>query len=157
MKTSTSTRHEWNAPDGGTFPYSRWGAALAKGERPYAVVICVHGLAGAALDFEPLGSHLAGHRVVTYALELRGQGNDPLLDRRGDLAQIEEWYADLRAFFSLVRLCHPDSQIYYYGESMGAALLTRFVAQASEPDQPTGLVLASPVIAVPGQPSWWQQ
>ncbi len=39
---------------------------------------------------------------------------------------------------------------------MGAALLTRFLAQAGEVDQPAGLVLASPVVVVPGKPGWWQ-
>jgi alpha-beta hydrolase superfamily lysophospholipase len=155
--TLTCTRHEWTAPGGETFPYSLWDAGLAPGQRPRAVVVAVHGLSGAALDFEPLGSRLAAHRVITFAPELRGQGNDPRPERRGDLAQIEEWFADLRAFFSLVRSRYPDAQIYYYGESMGAALLIRFLAQAGEPDLPAGLILASPVVVVPGKPDWWQQ
>jgi len=155
--TLTCIRHEWKAPGGETFSYALWDAGLAPGQRPRAVVVAVHGLSGAALDFEPLGSHLARHRVVTFALELRGQGNDPRPGRRGDLVQIEDWFADLRAFFSLVRSRWPDAQIYYYGESMGAALLIRFLAQAREPDLPAGLVLASPVVVVPGKPSWWQR
>lgn len=155
-ETTTSTRHEWNAPDGETFFYSLWGADLPDNQRPRAVVVSVHGLSGAALDFEPLGRHLAARQVVTFALELRGQGNDPRPERRGDLEQIEDWFADLRLFFSLVRCRYPDSQIYYYGESMGAALLTRFLAQAAEVDQPTGLVLASPVVALAGKTTWWQ-
>ena len=155
--TTTSTQHEWKAPDGATFSYSHWAADLPSNQRSRAVVIAVHGLSGAALDFEPLASHLARHGVVTFAPELRGQGNDPDPKRRGDLARIEDWFADLRAFFSLVRSRHPDAQIYYYGESMGAALLTRFLAQAREPDLPAGLVLASPVVTIPGKPSWWQQ
>jgi alpha-beta hydrolase superfamily lysophospholipase len=155
--TTTCTQHEWKAPDGATFSYSLWGADLPPDQRPRAVVVAVHGLSGAALDYEPLASQLAKHRVVTYALELRGQGNDPVPARRGDLVRIEDWFADLRAFFSLVRSRHPDAQIYYYGESMGAALLTRFLAQAGESDQPAGLVLASPVVAMSAKPSWWQE
>jgi acylglycerol lipase len=154
---TTCTRHEWKAPDGETFSYSLWAADLSPDQRPHAVVVAVHGLSGAALDYEPLASHLAKHRVVTYAPELRGQGNDPLAQRRGDLAQIEDWFADLSALFSLVRSRYPDTQIYYYGESMGAALLTRFLAQAGESDQPAGLVLASPVVAMKAKPSWWQE
>jgi alpha-beta hydrolase superfamily lysophospholipase len=161
--TTTSTHHEWKASDGEIFSYSLWTGDLSLDQppvpewRPRAVVVAVHGLSGAALDYEPLASHLAKHGVVTYALELRGQGNDPDLQRRGDLVRIEDWFADLSTFFSLVRSRHPDAQIYYYGESMGAALLTRFLAQAGESDQPTGLVLASPVVAMSAKPSWWQE
>jgi acylglycerol lipase len=139
------------------FSYSLWGANLPMGQNPRAIVVAVHGLSGAAIDYEPLGSHLAQHGVVTFAPELRGQGNDPDAARRGDLERVEDWYADLSTFLALVRARHPDMQIYYYGESMGAALLTRFLAQAGEIDQPEGLVLASPVVEVKSKPTWWQE
>lgn len=155
--TTTFTTHEWKAPDGAIFPYLRWKAMVLPNQEPRAVVVAVHGLSGAAMDFEPLGSHLAKHGIVTFATELRGQGNDPVVSRRGDLVRLEDWYSDLSSFLALVRLRYPTTQIYYYGESMGAVLLTRFLAQAHEPDRPAGLVLASPVVAVPGKPTWWQQ
>jgi acylglycerol lipase len=155
--TTTCTQHEWKAPDGETFSYSLWATELPPEESPRAVVVAVHGLSGAALDYEPLGRHLAKHGVVTFAPELRGQGNDPVPERRGDLERIEDWFADLSAFFALVRARHPGAPIYYYGESMGAALLTRFVAQAGKIDQPTGLVLASPVVEIAAKPTWWQE
>jgi alpha-beta hydrolase superfamily lysophospholipase len=157
MQAMTGTRHEWQTPDGESFPYSLWATNLPAGERPRAIVIAVHGLSGAALDFEPLGRLLIKHRIITYAPELRGQGHDPRSERRGDLERIEDWFADLRAFFSLVRSRHPDAQIYYYGESMGAALLVRFLAQAREIDLPAGLILSSPVVAVPSATSFWHR
>lgn len=149
-----STRHEWTAPDGETFSYSFWEAPLPAGENPRAVMVAVHGLSGAAQDFEPLGTHLQGHGIPTFALELRGQGNDPLPHRRGDLPRLEDWLHDLSAFFSLVRSRFPAAQIYYYGESMGGALLTRFVAEAREHDLPAGLILASPVVTIQSKPSF---
>jgi len=151
---TTFVQDEWTAPDGERFLYSRWESET---QPPRAIVIAVHGLSGAALDYEPLGSHLTAEGITTYAPELRGQGNDPVAARRGDLASLEQWYADLRAFFALVRGQHPGTPVYYYGESMGAALLTRFVADADQVDQPVGLILASPVIAVPGKPSWFRR
>ena len=154
---TTCTRHEWTASDGEVFPYSLWAAGVSAEQSPRAIMVAVHGLSGAALDYEPLGSHLAREGIATYALELRGQGNDPVVQRRGDLVHLEQWYDDLRAFFALVRRQHPETPIYYYGESMGAALLTRFLAQAEKADQPAGLILASPVIEVPGSPGPWQQ
>jgi alpha-beta hydrolase superfamily lysophospholipase len=150
----TCSQREWTAADGERFPYSVWEATP---QPPRAIVIAVHGLSGAALDYEPLGSHLAKEGLSTYALELRGQGKDPVSARRGDLVRLEDWYADLRAFVALVRGQHAGAPLYYYGESMGAALLTRFLAQAESADQPAGLILASPVIAVPGNPNWWRQ
>ncbi len=143
-------QHEWTTPDGELFPYSVWESVTP----PRAVVVAVHGLSGAALDYEPLGSHLAGQGIATYALELRGQGNDPVPSRRGDLTSLEQWYADLTAFFALVRGQHPGAPLFYYGESMGAALLVRFLADAGPSLQPAGLILASPVIQVPGNPTW---
>ena len=156
MTSSTGTRHEWTAPDGEVFPFSIWNAAGLAGS-PRAVIACVHGLSGAASDFEPLGCRMETHGVTTLALELRGQGNDPQVRRRGDLEQIQDWFADLRAFFAMVRDRFPGAPIYYYGESMGAAILTRFVAQARGADVPVGLLLASPVVVVPGNPSVWQR
>jgi acylglycerol lipase len=120
-------------------------------------MIAVHGLSGAALDYEPLGSHLAKDGISTYALELRGQGNDPVRERRGDLGRLEDWYADLQAFFTLVRGQCPGVPVFYYGESMGAALLTRYLAQAGKSEQPSGLILASPVVVVPGDTGWWKR
>jgi acylglycerol lipase len=155
--TETCTQHKWKAPDGAIFSYSRWKAILLPDQEPRAVVVAVHGLSGAALDFEPLGNHFAKHGIVTFALELRGQGNDPVKSRRGDLVKIQEWYDDLSAFLALVRCRFPETQIYYYGESMGAVLLTRFMAQAHEPDRPAGMILASPVVAVMSKPTQWQQ
>jgi alpha-beta hydrolase superfamily lysophospholipase len=153
MIPPTCIQHTWKSSDGEVFSYSLWSAE----QPPRAVVIAVHGLSGAALDYEPLGDHLAKFGVTTYALELRGQGSDPVVKRRGDLARLEDWFADLSAFIALVRARHPDAPLYYYGESMGAALLTRFLAQAPASEQPAGLILASPVVVVPGKPSWWQQ
>jgi acylglycerol lipase len=152
--TTTCTQHSWTAPDGETFSYSHWDTSH---EPPAAVMVAVHGLSGAALDYEPLGHRLTQLGIATYAPELRGQGNDPKPNRRGDLDRLETWFADLHAFLELVRRQHSDLPIYYYGESMGAALLTRFLAQAGEIDQPEGLVLASPVVEVKSKPTWWQE
>jgi acylglycerol lipase len=152
--TTTSTPHNWSAPDGAVFSYAEWPSA---GQPPRAILVAVHGLSGAALDYEPLGRHLADLGVTTLAIELRGQGNDPRRRRRGDLRQIEDWFADLRAFLALVRSQFPGLPLYYYGESMGAAILTRFLAQAAREDQPAGLILASPVVAIPHRAAWWQR
>jgi alpha-beta hydrolase superfamily lysophospholipase len=155
MMPATSQARTWTAPDGERFSCSVWEP---KGRcAPRAVVVAMHGLSGAALDYEPLGRHLAAHGVVTFAPELRGQGNDPVRKRRGDLASLDEWFADLRVFLDWVRQQHPATPLYCYGESMGAALLTRFFAGTGAAVPIAGLVLASPVVALPRRPAWWQQ
>jgi acylglycerol lipase len=151
--TFSGIQHTWTAPDGAIFAYSQWQARTSV---PRAILVAVHGLSGAALDYEPLGRHLSTHGITTFAMELRGQGNDPVFRRRGDLASIDDWYGDLRAFLALVRATYPRVPVYYYGESMGAALLTRFLAGADDEDQPAGLVLASPVVAIPRKATWGQ-
>jgi alpha-beta hydrolase superfamily lysophospholipase len=154
----TGTRHSWTAPDGETFSYSRWEACGTEpGGEPCAVMVAVHGLSGAALDYEPLGRYLAPRGVTTYAPELRGQGNDPRPSRRGDLETLDDWFADLDAFLGLVRQRHPSAPLYCYGESMGAALLVRFFAGPGADTPAAGLILASPVVALPRRPAWWQE
>jgi alpha-beta hydrolase superfamily lysophospholipase len=153
MMTTTCTQHAWTAPDGEVFSYSLWEAGAAS----RAVMVAVHGLSGAALDYEPLGRHFAVHGITTFAPELRGQGNDPRKRRRGDLKSLDEWFADLQAFLELARARHPSGPLYCYGESMGAALLTRFFAREDARQDVDGLILASPVIALPRRPALWQR
>jgi acylglycerol lipase len=153
MMTTTCTPHAWTAPDGEVFSYSLWDA----GASCRAVMVAMHGLSGAALDYEPLGRHFAVHGFTTFAPELRGQGNDPQVRRRGDLKSLDEWFADLQAFLDLVRKQHPSAPLYCYGESMGAALLTRFFARDGARRDVAGLILASPVVALPRRPALWQR
>jgi alpha-beta hydrolase superfamily lysophospholipase len=153
MMTTTCTQHDWTAPDGEVFSYSLWEPDSAA----RAVIVAVHGLSGAALDYEPLGRHFVRRGLVTFAPELRGQGNDPQKRRRGDLKSLDEWFADLQALLDLVRASHPAVPLYCYGESMGAALLTRFFAREGARRDVAGLILASPVIALPRRPALWQR
>jgi alpha-beta hydrolase superfamily lysophospholipase len=153
MMTTTCTQHNWTAPDGEVFSYSLWEA----GADCRGVIVAVHGLSGAALDYEPLGRHFAGHGLTTFAPELRGQGNDPQPRRRGDLTSLDEWFADLQSFLELVRARHPAAPLFCYGESMGAALLTRFFAREGARRDVAGLILASPVVALPRRPALWQR
>jgi alpha-beta hydrolase superfamily lysophospholipase len=152
MKTTCSF-HSWTAPDGHELPYAKWDAA---GE-PRAVIVAVHGLSGAAIDYEPLGARLSPLDFTIRAPDLRGQGNDPNPRHRGDLRNLADWFADLRAFRGMVRAQHPGLPFFYYGESMGAALLIRYLAQADPDEQPDGLVLASPVVAIAqALPRWME-
>jgi alpha-beta hydrolase superfamily lysophospholipase len=149
-----ATEKSWVSRDAQTFGYTTW-PVQENPIPPRAVIIAVHGLSGAARDFRPLGTYAAAHGVITYAYELRGQGNDPIRTRRGDIHHPWLWLADLADFTRLVRQRHPNLPLFYYGESMGA-LVALHAAALSAPDRIDGLILASPVVQVKNPLSWWQ-
>lgn len=134
------------AAAGETFGYRRW---VSSTERPDVVIIGIHGFCGAAIDYRNLGVHMLRHqpRTAVYAYELRGQGNDPILHRRGDIGNASEWYQDLFTFTELVRERHPDARIVWFGESMGAMIAAHAWRAAPDGHPPCdGLVLSSPIV-----------
>jgi alpha-beta hydrolase superfamily lysophospholipase len=149
------TAQSWVSRDAQTFGYTVWPA---QGDTipPRAVMVAVHGLSGAASDFRPLGTFAAAHGVITYAYELRGQGNDPVTRRHGDIAHPRLWLADLADFTRLVRQRHPRLPLFYYGESMGTLIVLHATALPTIGESIDGLILASPVVRVKNPLSWWQ-
>lgn len=143
MDPSLST---WNAHDGKVMPYKQWTGGPAKA---HAVIICIHGLSGAASDFWPVGESFPPKGIAVYGMQLRGQGNDPDLKRRGDIWSSQQWRQDLLEFTGLVRQRHPGVPVFWYGESLGA-LITIDAAGSLEEDQTlvSGIILASPVVAL---------
>lgn len=140
------------------FGYKRWRSPAV----PKTVIIGVHGINGAASDYDNLGAYIKQHRsdVALYAYETRGQGNDFKKRRRGDIYQADEWYQDLRTFTSLVRKKHPTSKIIWCGESMGALIVTHAYHQ-SKLRRPLknpvcdGIILLAPVVDLEHQlPRW---
>ena len=149
------TAQSWVSRDEQTFRYTVW-PPLEDTTSPRAVIVAVHGLSGAASDFRPLGAYAAAHGVITYAYELRGQGNDPVSARRGDIKDPRLWLADLADFTRLVQHRHPGLPLYYYGESMGSLIVLHATALPSIQDSIDGLILASPVVRIKNSLSWWQ-
>jgi acylglycerol lipase len=140
---------KWASADGEDFPYTSW---LAEGKaQPRAIVVCVHGLSGAASDFDQLGTRLSKQGLAVYAYELRGQGNDPEASRIGDLSSPELWYRDLDSFLGMVRKRHKQIPVFLYGESMGALIAMHGFPGMSDANRSSirGLIYASPVVALP--------
>ncbi len=150
-KADAGLRGEWESFDGARFPYTKW--LPAGGAKAKAVVVCVHGLSGAASDFEQLGGKLARRGVAVYAYELRGQGNDPEEKRIGDIRRREHWFADLDRFTAFARGGHPGAPVFLYGESLGSLILMHGFAalDADNREAVKGVMFASPVIALPGK------
>lgn len=135
-----------NAEQSNTFGYRTW---KREGIEPDLVVIGIHGFSGASVDYTNLGEHLVKRqpRTALYAYEVRGQGSDPIQQRRGDIGNANDWYADLEAFTQLVEERHPDAKIIWYGESMGALIATHAIDAAPTGKPPCdGLILSSPIV-----------
>lgn len=131
-----------------TFGYRKW---VKPDSEPSVVVIGIHGFCGAAIDYENLGKRMLKEQPKTavYAYEVRGQGKDPLKERRGDIDDPEKWYNDLTRFTEMVREKHPRAKIIWFGESMGALIAShtyRRASAAGEKPPCDALVLSSPVV-----------
>lgn len=127
---------EWNGHDGERFPGLVW-ETTAKNR---AHVLCIHGLSGAAADFGPLGRRLSAQGFTVWAINLRGQGNDPDHRRRGHFLDPREWRADLAAFAGSNL---DGAPLHLVGESMGSLVSVDVVANGVL--QPERLVLSVPV------------
>jgi acylglycerol lipase len=155
-------RPAWEAADGKPLPYTRWptrDADVAK--KPSCVFICVHGLSGAASDFWALGKYFGEKRdAVVYAMELRGQGNDPDKRKQGDIRSASVWIDDLYSFTDQVKARHPGVPVFWYGESMGALIALQALAdsthRSAECPPIEGLILASPLTAIRQMPPAWK-
>ena len=127
----------WDGHDGAAFPGLVWEAADTKTREH---VLCLHGLSGAAADFGPLARHLSAGGFTVWAINLRGQGNDPDPRRRGHFLDPREWRADLANF---TREFFADTPFDLVGESMGALVAVDAVANGAL--DPRRLVLSVPV------------
>lgn len=152
-KTFTTTDRQ-------SFSYRKFLNQSKKNNEPKTVVIALHGFCGASIDYANLGKHLLEKYpdIALYAYEVRGQGLDPVHERRGDIDQAEDWYRDLDTFTRLVRQKHPRANIVWQGESMGSLILTN--AYRTEIDQGRkpacdAIIITSPVVGIRGDfPTW---
>jgi alpha-beta hydrolase superfamily lysophospholipase len=128
------------------FGYRKWISPTVK---PDVIIIGIHGFCGASIDYANLGNHLLQHQPETglYAYELRGQGSDPIYERRGDIGDPKDWYRDLYAFTQLVQEQHPEAKIVWFGESMGGLIAAHAWREAPQNSPPCdGLILSSPIV-----------
>ncbi len=146
MNTQTK---RWTSSDQAEFPFRYWKPA---GVQAKAVIIGVHGLNGSSQDFRIFGDSLTNDGIAVYAYEMRGQGNDPVKERIGDIKHPRAWLSDLATFSALVQKEHPDAKIFIYGESLGS-LITTFGVQNEQlmTTKIAGVILASPVVSIDGK------
>ena len=143
----------WRTEDGEERVAHAWRAKHSKG-----VVACVHGLSGSGEQFAPLPERTPGFSF--YALDLRGQGNDPVKSRRGMALDVDWQMRDIGAFLSALAQEHPGEPLYLMGESMGALLAGLYAARYGVGGEASisGVVLSVPVVAlareVPNSVRW---
>jgi alpha-beta hydrolase superfamily lysophospholipase len=143
-----------------SFLYRKFIATDEKAKEPKTVVIALHGFCGASIDYENLGNWLVKEKpeIALYAYDIRGQGMDPIKERRGDIDAPENWFHDLNTFTALVRREHPRASIVWQGESMGALILANTYRTEAEQGRRPGcdaIIITSPVVGIRGDfPAW---
>lgn len=132
----------WRTHDGEDRTAHAWSS-----EKCRAVVACVHGLSGSGEQFEPLPERL--REFSFYALDLRGQGRDPVAGRRGMALDVETQLLDIAAFVGALRNRHGDTPVFLMGESMGALLSANYATRKHAEENPVdGVVLSVPVVGL---------
>lgn len=131
----------FTARDGAEFAVEEWA-----GSRPEAILVCAHGMGGAAGDFAPLGEAAAKAGFGCYAMNLRGQGSDPVPARRGAWLDAEALGAEVAEFAESRRRRHGDVPVFFCGESMGALVVARLLAGPALPFPVAGAVFSVPVV-----------
>ncbi|MDB4354159.1 lysophospholipase, partial [Akkermansiaceae bacterium] len=144
--------------DGDTLPFTKW--VPESGASPELIIIGVHGISGAASDYRPLAEHLLADlpRTAVYAAETRGQGNDPIIERRGHIRQRSDWFRDLYSFTRLIREQNPKAKIVWCGESMGSLIVLHSYAATTDPrNRCDAMILSSPIVDIRGDFPLWKE
>jgi fermentation-respiration switch protein FrsA (DUF1100 family) len=105
---------------------------------PYAVVLVANGNGGNRSDRAPLAAALAEAGMAVLLFDYRGYGGNPGSPDEDGLA------LDVRAAYRFVTedLDVPPERLIYYGESLGAAVVTELATE----HPPAGLLLRSPFV-----------
>ena len=141
---------DWTAPDGELFPCEEWKAESG----PRGVLVCVHGLSGAATDFSALAGAAAQEGFASLAMNLRGQGLDPRAARRGAFLDLPVLANDVAAFTRLAQTRFPGLPLFLCGESMGALIVSWTIVHGKLDVPIRGLLFSAPVVELK-KPSPW--
>lgn len=147
---------EYVSYDGDRLGYRKW---VSENKKPKTVIIGVHGISGHADDYDNLGVFLKGNNpsIVIYAAETRGQGMDPVKDRRGDIRDVKEWFNDLYTFTDLVRKKNPGAKIVWFGESMGSLIVMHAYNHTPTGfSKPDAMIVSSPIVDIQSKVAPWK-
>lgn len=111
--------------------------------KPWAVLLCLHGLSLHGQNYEAFGKRMAAIGVPTYAIDIRGFGSwQNTKDKRTTQVDFKSALDDVHLALLSLRAAHPETPIVLVGESMGGAL----ALQAAAANQPIvdGLICSVP-------------
>lgn len=136
--------------DGARLPFLRWGPETEQpaSERPWAVIVALHGMNDHDASFRLAGPWWAERGIVTYAFDQRGFGQAP---GRGVWAGEPLMSEDLRTVTALVRARYPHAVVAVVGESMGGSVAAAAFGSDRPPDADRVVLLA------PGVWGWSSQ
>jgi len=141
------------AHDGSSMPLRRW---MPEDQNPTAVIIAVHGFNDYSNFFDGPGSFLTSRGVATYAFDQRGFGATPEAGIWPGVAALTQ---DLETIIALVRVRHPDTPLYLFGESMGGAVVMVALKKARDLNQTLnidGAILSAPAVWGRETMPWYQ-
>jgi alpha-beta hydrolase superfamily lysophospholipase len=119
---------------GAALPGRSWGTV----NDCAAGAVLVHGLGAHSGWFEALGRRLKVRRVYAVAYDQVGFGRR----RQEQLTSKQQWFDDLVSAYAYVRKMVKDKPVFVMGNSMGAAVALKVVADGKV--KPSGLVMFSP-------------
>ncbi len=112
-------------------------------------------MGGEAQYFRPLAEAVNTLDIACYALNLRGQGLDPVPARRGALLDLETLAREINAFAQQMQAAHPTAETFWIcGESMGALLVSWMLAHSRFEPMPRGAIFSVPVVELQKPTPW---
>jgi alpha-beta hydrolase superfamily lysophospholipase/thiol-disulfide isomerase/thioredoxin len=111
------------------------------GEKPVAILLCIHGLGLQSNSYEFFGTEQAKRGLAVYAIDVRGFGS---WMKAGGKTQVNfnDCLADIKQAAESIRAANPGIPLYILGESMGGAIALR--AASMYPDLIDGLISSVP-------------
>ena len=139
-------RHEhFTSPDGLGIFYRRY---QANDER--ARLVIAHGLGEHSGRYGTVAGRLLPRGISIWAPDHRGHGRSDGL--RGHVSSFYQYVDDLHTLVGLAREHLPEGmKVFLLGHSMGGLIALRFAARF--PEVIDGLIISSPALGVPQQPS----
>lgn len=145
-------RIEFIGGDGTPFWGLQW--APPDGVNPRGVILALHGMGSAAGEFAPLGEYFSPRGWVVLAPNQRGNGHDPMVERRGHGFSYSRYREDALAFLAAVRSGWEELPLFLLGESMGGLLSVCYLTDAEFTPVCRGVILCAPVFELRRPTPW---